>query len=100
MWAAGIAIGDVRGKRLTALKQRENELLMERCTLLRDCKSEERKRHRLMEKARGLSHDDLHLLVGQMAVAKAKAASKPNAKAKAKGKAKAKANANGATEND
>ena len=100
MWAAGIAIGDVRGNRLAALKQRENQLLIERRTLLRDCKNEERKRRRLLEKARGLSHDDLHLLVGQMAAAKAKAAAKPKSKAKAKGKAKADASASGATDGD
>lgn len=77
MWAMGIAIGDVGGNRLAALKQRESELVVERRALLRDCKNEERKRRRLLVKARGLSHDDLHLLVGQMAAAKAKAAPKP-----------------------
>ena len=49
-----------------------------------------------MEKARGLSYDDLHLLVGQMATAKAKAAAKPKPKAKAQGKAKAKGAPDGA----
>ena len=43
----------------------------------------------MLAKARGLSYDDLHLLVGQLAAAKAKAAAKPKPKAKAKAKAKA-----------
>ena len=93
MWAAGMAIGDVRGARLAALRQRESELLAERRLLARETKNEDRKRRRLMERARGLSFDDLHLIVDQMAVAKAKAAAKPKPKPKAKGKAKAKAKA-------
>ena len=93
MWAAGMAIGDVRGARLAALRQRESELLAERRLLARETKNEDRKRRRLMEKARGLSFDDLHRIVDQMALAKAKAAAKPKPKPKAKGKAKAKAKA-------
>ena len=93
MWAAGMAIGDVRGDWLAALKQKEAELVVERRQLARDTKNLDRKRRRLIEKARGLSFDDLQLLCGHMAVAKAKAAAKPKPKPKAKGKAKAKAEA-------
>ena len=93
MWAAGMAIGDVSGDRLAALKQREAALVVERRQLARDAKNVDRKRRRLIEKTRGLSFDDLQLICGQMVAAKVKAAAKPKPKPKAKGTAKAKAKA-------
>ena len=87
MWEAGMAIEDVRGDRLAALKQREAELVAERRQLARGSTNLDRKRRRLLEKARGLPFADLQLICGQMAVAKAKAAAKPTPKPKAESKA-------------
>ncbi|MDE0839248.1 MAG: hypothetical protein OSB41_09370 [Kiritimatiellae bacterium] len=87
VWAFAAGIGDAAAGEVTALQQRRKELRHERDVVNRDLRNAERKRQRLLERARGISDDDLLALVAARAVAKS------NAKAKAKGKAKAKAKA-------
>ena len=74
---------------LAQLRAEHAQLQAERKRVQGQIKVEERKRRRLMEKARNLSNEDLISILGARAAAKAKA----QAKAKAKGKAKAKAKA-------
>ena len=61
--------------------------------MAREIHNAQRKRMRLMERARGLSDSDLAEILQTRAVAKAQAVAKAAAKAKAKGKGKAKAKA-------
>ena len=77
-------IGDEQAQRVAALNVRRRTLQEERKSLLKELRNEERKRKRRLEKARGLSNNDL-LEIAAQRVAKA------NAKAAAKAKAKAKA---------
>ena len=103
IWAAAAATGDAPARNLQQLKQAQKVLQRERARLRAEEKAAERKRARLLERARGLSDDDLQSMLISRAVAnakakakaEAKAAAKGKAKAKAKGKAKAKAKANG-----
>jgi hypothetical protein len=89
VWAAAAGIGDAAAGEVAALQQRRKELRQARDAVNKDLRNAERKRQRLLERARGLSDDDLLTLVAARAVAKGNA--KANAKGKAKAKAKAKA---------
>jgi len=93
MWAAALPLGVDMAASQQALVDRKRQLQQERNELAKEAKAAERKRFKLIEKARGLSDDDLMSIVAQRAVAKAKAAANPKARPKAKGKAKAKAKA-------
>jgi len=80
---------DPRANRIAALKDQRAQLLANRKAVQKELKNEERKRQRLMDKARNLSNEDLASVLGSRAVAAAKAKAKAEAKAKAKAKAKA-----------
>ena len=82
-----VPVGDASLDALSALAERRKELKAERAALAKATKNEERKRQRRLDRAWGLSHDDLLMLVGAKAAAKAKAKAKAEAKAKAKAKA-------------
>jgi len=88
VWAAAAAVGDVLGNRLKEMGDRRNELKRERDQLAKDLRNSQKRRDRLIEKARGLSDQDLMDILAQRAQANAKAAAKPKAKPKAKAKAK------------
>ena len=88
---AAAALGDdpaARG-RLQQLEDEQKQLQLAKKRLVKDIANEQRKRARLLEKARHLSDADLAAIIGERAAIAAKA----KAKAKAKGKAKAKAKA-------
>jgi len=68
------------------LQQRQKELLDERRRVAQELHNEARKRMRRMDRARGLSDDDLLEILRSRAAAKAKAS--PEAKATGKAKAK------------
>ena len=68
------------------LQDQRRALMMERADVQKKIKNEKKKRHRIMEKAKGLSDADLMNVIAARA-AQAKAA--PTAKGKAKAKAKA-----------
>ena len=99
VWAAAAALGDTSGAAYADLMERRKALKRERDTLQKTIKAEERKRLRLIEKARGLTDQDLLQIIGSRAAARAKAEAAPKAKAKPKpapkpapkGKAKSKA---------
>ena len=77
-------IGDEQAQRVAALNSRRRALQEERKALLKEVRNEERKRKRRLEKARGLSNNDLLEIAAQrVAQANAKAAAKAKAKAKA-----------------
>ena len=82
VWAAAAQIGDQSATELAQLEQRKRELQAQREIVKRDLRNEQRKRVRLMERARGLSDTDLTTILATRAAAKAKA--KANAKASAK----------------
>ena len=56
VWEAAALIGDQAIGRLTELENEKKRLYSEREALQKEIKNEERKRLRLKEKARGLSH--------------------------------------------
>ena len=93
LWAAVAGIGDVSRGELTRLEALRTQLTRQKRQIAIEIKNEERKRTRRIERARGLSDDDLLGIITARAAAKAKA--KGNAKAKAKAKAKATAKAKG-----
>ena len=77
-------IGDEQAQRVAALDARRRALQDERAALQKEIRNEERKRRRRLEKARGLSNEDLlEIAAARAAQAKAKAAAKAKAKAKA-----------------
>ena len=77
-------IGDEQAQRAAALEERRRALQEERKSLAKEIRNEERKRKRRLEKARGLSNDDLlEIAASRAAQAKAKAGGKAKAKAKA-----------------
>ena len=77
-------IGDEQAQRAAALEERRRALQEERKALAKEIRNEERKRKRRLEKARGLSTDDLlEIAASRAAQAKAKAGGKAKAKAKA-----------------
>jgi hypothetical protein len=81
---------DSAADRIAELKAERAELLAEKKRVQKDLKNEERKRRRLVEKARNLSMHDLATVLG-VRVAAAASKAKPKAKAKAQAKAKEKA---------
>ena len=81
VWAAAAALGDP-GAHQQELEARRKQILRERDEVRRALRNEDRKRQRLIEKAKGLSNQDLMDILAARAAAKAKA--KPKAKAKAK----------------
>ena len=97
VWAAAAPLGADMAASQQALIERKRQLQRERAELAKETKAAERKRMKLMEKARGLTDEDLMSIIGQRAMSRAaaaaKAAAKPKAKPKAKGNAKAKAKA-------
>ena len=83
VWEAAALIGDQGLEQLTDLENRRKRLYAEREALQKDIRNAERKRLRLIEKARGLSDTDLLDIMATRAAAKAKAHAKAKAKAKA-----------------
>ena len=79
VWAAAAALEDPNT--LAGLSARRKELLMERRRLANAIRNEERKRTRLVEKARGLNNADL------LAIMAVRAKATPKARASAKAKA-------------
>ena len=95
MWAAAAAMGDPMADSLTALLSRKRQLQAESQRLQSEVRSAEKRRLRLVEKARGLSNEDLMAIVASLASAEAKAKAKAAANGKAKAKAKCKAKTKG-----
>ena len=91
VWAAAAALGDAAGDERAAMLRRQRELREERRRLQMDLNSSNRRRARLLERARGLTDADLLDIISARAAAKAKAKAKPKPKAKAAAKGKAKA---------
>ena len=89
IWAAAASMGDSAMDELSRLNQVKRDLHRERQRVAKELKAAERKRQKLVNRASGLSDDDLLAILGARASAKAKA--KAAAKGKGKGKAKAKA---------
>ena len=89
VWAVAALMGDRCSTALKDLADQRRDLRKQRDEVNRVTRNEERKRARILERARNLSNDDLLEILTSRAVAKAKA--KPKAKGAAKGKAKAKA---------
>ena len=92
---AAAALGDdpAARQRLQQLEDQRKQLQAAKKRLAKDIANEQRKKARLMEKARGLSDADLAAIAGERALIAAKAAAKAKAKAAAKGKAMAKGKA-------
>ena len=88
MWSAAAMIGDPNYTALKDLTGHRRDLQKRRDALNRQLRNTEKKRTRLLERARSLSSDDLLAIVAARAAAKAKP--KPKAKGAAKAKAKAK----------
>ena len=91
VWAVAALMGDRNSTALKDLADQRRDLRKQRDELNRMTRNEDRKRARILERARNLSNDDLLSILGSRAAAKANA--KPKAKGAAKGKAKAKAKA-------
>ena len=83
VWAAAAAIGDQSATELAQLEQRKKELQAQREIVKRDLRNAQRKRVRLLERARGLTDADLTSILATRAAAKAKAKAKASAKAAA-----------------
>ena len=73
-------VGDRRAAVVSTLDQRRRDLKREQQNISKEIKLENRKRQRLLEKARGLSDTDLLSVVATRAAAKAKAKAKARAK--------------------
>lgn len=69
-------IGDARASRVAALDERRKSLKREQADISREIKNEQKKRQRLLEKARGLNDVDLVSVIAARAAAKAKAKAK------------------------
>jgi hypothetical protein len=83
-------MGDRCSTALNDLADQRRDLRNQRDKVNRMTRNEERKRARILERARNFSNDDLVAILGSRAVTKANA--KPKAKGAAKDKAKAKSN--------
>ena len=83
VWAAAAGVVDSAQASLQQLEQRKKTLRAELGQVNKDIRSADKKRARLVEKARGLSDDDLMNIIACRAAAKSKAAAKAKAKAKA-----------------
>jgi molecular chaperone GrpE (heat shock protein) len=77
------ALQDPGANRIAELKAARAALLAERKRVAADLRNEERKRQRLLAKARNLNNEDLIAILGARVAAKAKAKGKAKAKAKA-----------------
>ena len=95
VWAVAALMGDRCSTALNDLADQRRDLRTQREEVNHVTRSEERKRARILERARNLSNDDLLEILTSRAVAKAKA--KPKAKGAAKCKATAKAKASAAS---
>ena len=83
VWAAAAGVVDSAQASLQQLEQRKKVLRAERDQVNKDIRNADKKRARLLEKARGLSDDDLMNIIACRVAAKSKAAAKAKAKAKA-----------------
>ena len=95
---AALAAPNLASDALSALHARKRALRVERERVAKQLRYEERKRDRLLEKAKNLSDQDLVSLMAGRAQARAKAKAKLKAKGKAAATAKAKAKAKSAPE--
>ena len=92
--AAAIALAAVENPfvaRRRELEDQRRALVAERQRLYDAMRNEQRRRDRIMERARGLTTDDIIAMLGANLNAQAKAKAKAKGKGKAKAKAKAKA---------
>ena len=85
---AAQALGDVAGDRVNSLEEQKRELTQRKRDVQRAIRAEQKRRKRVMEKAQGLSDQELLSVIATRA-AKAKAKAPPSAKAKARAKATA-----------
>ena len=83
VWAAAAGVVDHAQVSSQQLAQRKKALRVEREQLNKDLRNADRKRARLLERARGLTDDDLMNIIASRAAAKSKAAAKAKAKAAA-----------------
>ena len=90
VWAVAALMGDRCSTALNDLADQRRDLRKQRDKVNHTTRNEERKRARILERARSFSNDDLVAILGSRAVAKANA--KPIAKGAAKCTAKAKVN--------
>ena len=95
---AALAAPNLASDALSALHARKRALRVERERVAKQLRYEERKRDRLLEKAKNLSDQDLMSLMAGRAQARAEAEAKVKAKGKAAATAKAKAKAKSAPE--
>ena len=72
VWAAAAAVGDMGAGNISALMERRKALQRERDMLSRSLRAEEKRRARRMERARGLSDQDLLDIITSRAAAKAR----------------------------
>ena len=79
VWAAAAGVVDSAQASLQQLEQRKKALRAERDQVNKDIRNADKKRARLVEKARGLSDDDLMNIIACRAAAKSKAAAKAKA---------------------
>ncbi len=77
-------VGDMGGNRILLLEAQRRAIAAQKAQVVKELRSETRKRARLVEKAKGLTDADLVEVLAARAKAKAKAEAKPKAKAKAK----------------
>ena len=71
--------GDTRSAQIAALKARQKALQVQRTALAKTIKNENKKRQRIVDKAKTLSTEDLLAVVASRAAAKAKAKAKAKA---------------------
>ncbi len=90
VWAAAAALPDLHDSK-AALTRQLQELQREQRRVSMNIYNEERKRQRLLDRAKGLSDDDLLMILSTRASAKAKAQAKATGSARAKATAKANA---------
>ena len=83
--------GSAAANRRAAIEEKRREAAKKRKELTRDLRNEDRKRQRVIQKARGLTEEDLLELLGSKARAKAKSKSAAIAKGTAKGQGESKA---------
>ena len=98
VWGAAAMIGDASSSALKDLAEQRAQLRRQRDDVNRQIRNGEKKRARLIERARNLSNADLLSILGSRAAAKAKA--KPAAKRKAMANTNDRADSAVATAND
>jgi hypothetical protein len=82
VWTAAAGLPNSQGE-VQRLSQQRRDLKRQADEAVRDLRNAEKKRARLIERARGLSDVDLVAILGTRAACKAKAKGKAKAKAKA-----------------